>query len=74
MSIHDHAKAGDAKEIETLLESGIVDANHIPAGPDGALHGTALHVAASNGRMPAVKVLLKYGADVNIGRDEDQSS
>ena len=33
------------------------------------LHETALYKAAENGDIDAVRLLLDYGADVNLGRE-----
>lgn len=54
-------KLGDSRVIETLLQAG---AN--PNVPDPSCGLTVTHDAAREGFVDSVRVLLKYGADVNI--------
>ncbi|KAG8226017.1 hypothetical protein J437_LFUL004138 [Ladona fulva] len=55
------AKLGYAPEIERLIAKGVnVNERH-------KLGWTALHVAAINGNCEAVEILLKAGADPNLG-------
>ena len=58
--IHDAAAAGDTAKIQQLLDSG--------AKPDDVRPGddaTALHVAVFDGKVDAVKLLIKDGASIN---------
>lgn len=54
-------KLGDSRVIETLLQAG---AN--PNVPDPSCGLTVTHDAAREGFVDSVRVLLNYGADVNI--------
>lgn len=55
------AQLGYVNEVKRALAEGAdVNARH-------TLGWTALHVAAINGRLGAVKVLLEAGADPNLG-------
>jgi len=62
------AKRGDAKIIALLLKVG-ADADQLAPGAELVLNGmTPLMVAAGDGHLEAVKVLVEAGADVNRDR------
>ncbi|MEO5971352.1 MAG: ankyrin repeat domain-containing protein [Bdellovibrionia bacterium] len=58
--LHDEAKAGDIRKVETLIRQGS-DVN--AKNEDG---DTPLHVAAKWGHTPIIEVLIRKGADVNV--------
>ena len=60
--LHDVASSGSA-ELTTLL----MENNADPAARDDYTRITPMHVAATFGYIDVIKVLLKYGADINIG-------
>ncbi len=53
-------KAGDADRVEALLLSGVDPDSH------DKTNDTALHSAASSGDQRIVRLLIRYGADVNL--------
>ena len=57
--IHDAAKAGDAVQVERLIEAG-ADVNEMDAA-----FKTALHWATDEGHMDVVQLLVEKGANVN---------
>jgi ankyrin repeat protein len=57
--LHDAAERGDVAEIRRLVAAG-VDVN----GVDAANKTTALHFAAADGHVEAVKILLQLSADI----------
>jgi hypothetical protein len=58
-SLREAVLTGTPKDVEALLTKGI--------SPDTMLDGfTALHLAAGDGRLPIIKVLLRAGANVDL--------
>ncbi len=59
LSLRDAVSTGSAKDLKALLSTGI--------SPDLLIDGfTALHLAAGDGRLPVIKVLLQEGATVDM--------
>jgi len=65
--LHDAAKAGDLKQVKTLLKQG-VDVNS--KNKQGA---TPLHWAAFKGHVDVAKELIKNGAKVNVLTNKDST-
>lgn len=62
------AMADDLMNMMACIEAGYDINFSIPSSP---IHGTALHCAVNNGSLPAVKLLLAHGADMNQVHDND---
>ena len=59
LSLRNAVLIGSAKDVEAVLSTGI--------SPNTIMDGfTALHLAAGDGRIPVMKVLLRAGAEVDI--------
>jgi ankyrin repeat protein len=64
-AFHQAAERNDVRALETMLTAGF-DPNR----PDGSIGKTALHSAAMEGWLDAVRVLLAHGASVHV-RDRE---
>jgi ankyrin repeat protein len=66
--IHYAAEKGDIEKVIQLLDKGI-DPNYRKI-----IHSpTAIYYAATQGHREIVKILINYGADVNLGIEEDDA-
>lgn len=63
----DHARAGDTAELIEFYE------RDYPINITDADGNTALMLAAYNGRVETVKMLIERGADINIPNSRNQS-
>lgn len=69
MDLFDCARQNNVQELERLLSSGTVNINEKNSGGY-----TALHVAVFYKNEDSVRILLKYGADVNTYNYNQQST